>query len=269
MIGRLYTPTTLAGTNSCATSNVHGYAKIIQVFFNKDRGHKKIVRLGLPFIKNKQFLPLIVHAIFQPRSLALLSLLLLHLQHLIFSHASYHEASQSLLLVLIHILTLVIPTVSGTPPQQILQRTTRRTHHLLDSICTISRGTMSAYTTVPAAPPAAPPASSFKEDGWSPLAIIGIVASIMVILLCVPLIAICLRRYERKRCKEMVKDSGNGGSSRGSDDLSRLQEGQSLKSILVTKELQRTSLKLSKPEEAYLNGRGWSKAEVRGNGWHV
>ena len=67
----------------------------------------------------------------------------------------------------------------------------------------------------------------------------------------------------------MVKDSGSRGSSRGSDDLSHLQEGQSLKTILVTKELQRTSVKLSKPEEAHFSGRGWSEAEVRGNGWHV
>ncbi|KAF9700561.1 hypothetical protein EKO04_002021 [Ascochyta lentis] len=124
---------------------------------------------------------------------------------------------------------------------------------------------MSTSTSVPTAPSA----RSFNADGWSPLAIIGIVAAIMVLLLCVPLIAICLRRYERKRCKEMVKDSGSRGSSRGSDGLGQLQEGQSLKSILVTRELQRVSLKLSKPEEAHVHGRGWSEAEVRGGGWRV
>ncbi|KZM26599.1 uncharacterized protein EKO05_0005525 [Ascochyta rabiei] len=124
---------------------------------------------------------------------------------------------------------------------------------------------MSTSTSVPAAPPA----RSSNADGWSPLAIIGIVAAIMVLLLCVPLIAIYLRRYEKKRCKEMVKDSGSRGSSRGSDGLSQLQESHSLRSILVTKELQRVSLKLSKPEQAHMQGRGWSNAEVQGGGWRV
>lgn len=126
---------------------------------------------------------------------------------------------------------------------------------------------MSTTTTVPAAPSAAPHSSN--SDGWSPLAIIGIIAAIMFLLLCVPLIAICLRRYERKRCKEMVKDTGSRGSSRGSDGLSHVQEGQSLRSILVTRELQRVSLKISKPEEAHVHGRGWSEAEVRGGEWRV
>ena len=117
--------------------------------------------------------------------------------------------------------------------------------------------------------PAAPLARSSDSDGWSPLAIIGIVASIVVLLLCVPLIAICLRRYEGKRCKEMVKDSGSRGSSRGSDGLGHLQEGQSLRNIMVTRELQRVSLKLSKLEEAHVHGRGWTEAEVQGGAWHV
>lgn len=67
----------------------------------------------------------------------------------------------------------------------------------------------------------------------------------------------------------MVKDSGSRGSSRGSDGLSHLQEGQSLRSILVTKELQRVSLRLNQPEEAHVHGKGWSEAEVRGGGWRV
>lgn len=67
----------------------------------------------------------------------------------------------------------------------------------------------------------------------------------------------------------MVKDSGSRGSSRGSDGVGNLQEGQSLRSILVTKELQRVSIKLIKPEEAYVHGRGWSEAEVRGGGWRA
>lgn len=91
----------------------------------------------------------------------------------------------------------------------------------------------------------------------------------MVLLLCVPLIAICLRRYERKRCKEMVKDSGSRGSSRGSDGLDKLEEGQSLRSILVTRELQRSSVRLARPEKAYVEGRGWSEAEVSGGGWRA
>ena len=56
---------------------------------------------------------------------------------------------------------------------------------------------------------------------------------------------------------------------RGSDGLGRVDEGQSLRSILVTRELQRVSLKLSKPAEAHVQGRGWSGAEVRGGGWQV
>ncbi|KAJ4982835.1 hypothetical protein SVAN01_11683 [Stagonosporopsis vannaccii] len=122
-------------------------------------------------------------------------------------------------------------------------------------------------TIIPSAPSAAP--RSTNSDGFSPLAIIGIVAAIMGLICCVPLIAICLRRYERKRCKEMVKESGIRGSSRGSDALSHLEEGQSLRSILVTKELQRISLKLSKPAEAHVQGRGWSETDVRGGGWRV
>lgn len=124
--------------------------------------------------------------------------------------------------------------------------------------------------------PAAPTAAS-QSDGWSPLAIIGIVSAIMVLLLCVPLIAICLRRYERKRCKEMVQGPngsaftsfGDRGSSRGSDGLEKLEEGQSLRSILVTRELQRSSVRLARPEKALVEGRGWSEAEVRGSGWRA
>jgi hypothetical protein len=120
---------------------------------------------------------------------------------------------------------------------------------------------MSTPTSLPAAPTA-----RNSTDGWSPLAIIGIASSIVLLLLCVPLIAICLRRYERKRCKEMVKDAGSQGSSRGSDGLDKLEEGQSLRSILVTRELQRSSVRLARPERAVVVGSGWCEAEVRGVG---
>ena len=125
------------------------------------------------------------------------------------------------------------------------------------------------YTTHPA--PSVLPASD-NSSAWTPLAIIGIVTSIIVLLLCIPLIAICMRRYERKRCKETFKaTSGSRGSSRGSDGASQMEEGQSLKSIMVTRELQRSSLKVTKPEVAYTGGqeRGWSSVEVRGGdgGW--
>lgn len=54
------------------------------------------------------------------------------------------------------------------------------------------------------------------------------------------------------------------GSSRGSDALEKLEEGQSLRSILVTRELQRSSVRLARPEMARVEGRGWSEAQIRG-----
>lgn len=120
----------------------------------------------------------------------------------------------------------------------------------------------------PQAPPAAPTASTSSNDGWSPLAIIGIVAAIVIILIMVPLIAIILRRYERKRCLEMLPD---GASAEMASSKSSVREDQSLKSILVTKEVLRSSLRMSptvaKPEEAHTHGRGWSRTEVRGGDW--
>jgi len=67
----------------------------------------------------------------------------------------------------------------------------------------------------------------------------------------------------------MVKDDGSRSSSRGNDGTGHLLEGQSMRSILVTKELQRVSLKLSKPVEAHVQGRGWSEVEVHGGVWRV
>jgi len=84
----------------------------------------------------------------------------------------------------------------------------------------------------------------------------------------VPLIAVMLRRYERKRCLEMLPDSASGGLASGK---SSMRESESLKSILVTKEVQRSSLRvvegLRRPEEAHTHERGWSKTEVRGGDW--
>jgi hypothetical protein len=119
--------------------------------------------------------------------------------------------------------------------------------------------------------PQAPPAAASwgpSSDGWSPSAIIGIVAAIVIILVLVPLIAIILRRYERKRCVELLPDAGAGLDS----SKSSVREDQSLKSILVTKEVSRSSLRmappgLAKPEEAHTHGRGWSRTEVRGGEW--
>lgn len=124
--------------------------------------------------------------------------------------------------------------------------------------------------SIPQAGPAppAPAASTSSNDGWSPLAIIGIVAAIVIILVLVPLIAIILRRYERKRCLEMLPD---GASAEMASSKSSVREDQSLKSILVTKEVLRSSLRMSptvsKPEEAHTHGRGWSQTEVRGGDW--
>jgi hypothetical protein len=122
---------------------------------------------------------------------------------------------------------------------------------------------LSSSTSVPEAPPVAKGPSN--ADGFSPAAIIAIVAAIVVILVFVPLVAIIIRRYERKRCLEMHLDtiSGRLGSSGSS-----VREDHSLKSILVTKEVQRSSLRMSggmrRPEQAHMNERGWSRTEVRG-----
>ncbi|KAH6642320.1 hypothetical protein C7974DRAFT_99309 [Boeremia exigua] len=211
-------------------------------------------------LKTKHCLPLIVHATSPPHILVLLSAFE-HLLHHLFSQASHFRSITVISVVKLPTLFWESAIISSL------------VHHDTTQKQNISEGLqqsiykMFAAPTVPDAPAAVP--SSPSGDGWSPLAIIGIVAAIMVLLLCVPLIAILLRRYERKRCKELVKDSGSRGSSRGSDGLSRLEEGQSLRSILVTRELQRVSLKLSKPEEAHVQGRGWSDTEVRGGRWRV
>jgi len=122
---------------------------------------------------------------------------------------------------------------------------------------------LSPSASVPEAPSVANRPS--KADGFSPSAIIGIVAAIVLILALVPLIAIILRRYERKRCREMRADMA---STRLDSSGSSVREGQSLKSILVTKEVLRSSLRVSqgpkRPEEAHINERGWSLTEVRG-----
>jgi hypothetical protein len=123
----------------------------------------------------------------------------------------------------------------------------------------------STSTALPQAPPALGVWRASTNDGWSPSAIIGIVAAVVIILVLVPLIAIILRRYERKRCLEMLPDASSGrlGSSKSS-----MRENQSLKSILVTKEVLRSSLRmtpaLTKPDEAHTHGRVWSQTEVRG-----
>ena len=125
-------------------------------------------------------------------------------------------------------------------------------------------------TTIPQAPTAAGTwaADESNRDGWSPAAIIGIVAAVVLILISVPLVAILLRRYERKRLRETVNNSGSSGLG---SSKSSVKEGQSLRSILVTRELQRTSLKLAegvdKPEPAHLHEKGWNRTEVRGGDW--
>ncbi|KAF2825638.1 hypothetical protein CC86DRAFT_406910 [Ophiobolus disseminans] len=126
----------------------------------------------------------------------------------------------------------------------------------------ITRDT-STSTSLPQAPPAVSGSwGASNIDGWSPSAIIGIVAAIVIILVFVPLIAVILRRYERKRCLEMLPDSASAGIGSSKNSV---REDQSLKSILVTKEVLRSSLRvgegLRKPEEAHTNGRGWSRTE--------
>jgi hypothetical protein len=119
-----------------------------------------------------------------------------------------------------------------------------------------------ALTSTPQAPPATGRPSN---DGFSPAAIIGVVAAIVILLILVPLVAVILRRYERKRCMEMLPDSA---STRAGSSKSSVREDQSLRSIMVTKEVQRSSIKvdsrIKRPEEAYAHERGWSRTEVRG-----
>lgn len=83
----------------------------------------------------------------------------------------------------------------------------------------------------------------------------------------IPLVAVIMRRYERKRCLEMLPDSSSGGHRFSN---SSVREDQSLKSILVTREVQRSSLRIGgngvkRPEEVHVKSeRGWSHTEVRG-----
>jgi hypothetical protein len=64
---------------------------------------------------------------------------------------------------------------------------------------------------------------------------------------------------------EMLPDTA---STRVGSSKSSVREDQSLRSIMVTKEVQRSSLKvddaLKRPEEAHTHERGWSRTEVRG-----
>jgi flagellar biosynthesis/type III secretory pathway M-ring protein FliF/YscJ len=128
-------------------------------------------------------------------------------------------------------------------------------------------------SSIPQAPPATSSYTSSNNSGWSPSAIIGIVAAIVLILIMVPLIAIILRRYERKRCLEMLPK--DGPSPRLGSSNSSVREDQSLKSILVTREVQRSSLRVAgraedgvkRPEEAHMSESGWSRTEVRGGDW--
>lgn len=133
------------------------------------------------------------------------------------------------------------------------------------TIALVSRQT---DTSIPQAPPATGSWGASQSDGFNPAAIIGIVAAIVIILVLVPLIAAILRRYERKRCREMLPDTP---SARLGSSSSSVQEDQSLKSILVTKEVQRSSVRvddgLQRPEEAHTHERGWSCTEVRGGEW--
>ncbi|OAL46326.1 hypothetical protein IQ07DRAFT_146735 [Pyrenochaeta sp. DS3sAY3a] len=123
-------------------------------------------------------------------------------------------------------------------------------------------------SSIPQAPPAGSASRSNSTDGWSPAAIIGIVTAVVFLLIMVPLIAVTLRHYERKRLQETVQNNGSGGLD---SSKSSITEGQSLKSILVTREMQRSSVKLGegvdRPEQAHIHERGWSRTEVRAGGW--
>jgi hypothetical protein len=110
-----------------------------------------------------------------------------------------------------------------------------------------------------------------RSDGFSPGAIIGIVIAIVCLILSVPLIAVLLRRYEKTRLRETPKIPGSSSS----DSLRSIREDHSLQSILVTKELSRSSVRMERidsgirrPDEVYGGGkereRAWSCTEVHG-----
>src|SRR4051812_45554839 len=96
----------------------------------------------------------------------------------------------------------------------------------------------STPTANPQAPPVGGGWGAPANDGWSPAAIIGIVAAIMSIMVLIPFIALLLRKNERKRCREVLSKSTPGGLQSSKNSV---REEQSLKSILVTKEVQRSS----------------------------
>ncbi|EUC28498.1 hypothetical protein COCCADRAFT_30261 [Bipolaris zeicola 26-R-13] len=125
-------------------------------------------------------------------------------------------------------------------------------------------------SNIPDAPPALSSNTPSRSDGFSPGAIIGIVIAIVFLILTVPLIAVCLRRYEKSRLRETPKSPSSSTAS-----LRSVQEDHSLKSILVTKELSRSSVRMERadervrrPEEMYGGGRererAWSCTEVHG-----
>lgn len=123
-------------------------------------------------------------------------------------------------------------------------------------------------SNIPEAPPAMAPNSVSRSDGFSPGAIIGIVIAVVCLILAVPLIAVLLRKYEKTRLRETPKLPGSS-----SDSLRSIGEGYSLKSIVVTKELSRSSVRMDRvdssikrPDEVYAAGkereRAWSVTEI-------
>jgi hypothetical protein len=123
---------------------------------------------------------------------------------------------------------------------------------------------------IPEAPPAMVSNAVSRSDGFSPGAIIGIVIAIVCLILSVPLIAVLLRRYEKTRLRETPKIPGSS-----SDSLRSIREDHSLQSILVTKELSRSSVRMERidsgirrPDDVYGGGkereRAWSCTEVHG-----
>lgn len=125
-----------------------------------------------------------------------------------------------------------------------------------------------ATPTIASVTRALPVANAYlsRSGGFTPSAIIGIVATIVVLLLCVPLVAILLRRYERQCLIETAKASGRSDTSLNES----VMEGSSLRSILVTRELRRSSYKVvdgvEKPDGVYMSKRGRDEFGVRGGG---
>ncbi|KAH9878031.1 hypothetical protein J1614_003248 [Plenodomus biglobosus] len=137
---------------------------------------------------------------------------------------------------------------------------------------------------------------SSSHPTLSPPAILAITAAIILLLLSIPLLATLLRRRQRNRLlvptrgvaldrdavssrsaslkgslgasssKGSLSASSSKGSLNASSKASTVSEDRSLKSILVTREVQRESVRVERPGRVYEGEKGWGGVEVWGGG---